>query len=115
MIRRSPKHLKILVFPKRGSHFQGPRVSKPQGQNKPPYPPRIPGGVPGEASPVGAGKGLWTQFWATLAFQSVTDGPPEKFWGTAGLKILRFVQFVAHMGAFGPLLVNLWSPAPPQT
>ena len=45
--------------------------------------------------------GLWVQFWATLAFQSVTDGPPEQFWDTAGLTNERFVQFAAHLGAFG--------------
>ena len=46
----------ILVFPRRGSHFQGPRVSKPHGQISPPYPPRIPGRGPGEAlwAPEGA-------------------------------------------------------------
>ena len=46
------------------------------------------------------------QFWATLAFQSVTDGPPEQFWDTAGLKNQRFVQFVPHLGAFR---VHFWS------
>ena len=57
-------------------------------------------------SPMDAWGCLWAQFWATLAFQSVTDGPPEQFWDTAGLKNLRFVQFVAHLGAFG---VPFWS------
>ena len=46
------------------------------------------------------------QFWATLAFQSVTDGPPEQFWDTSELKNQRFVQFVAHFEAFG---VHVWS------
>ena len=41
-------------------------------------------------SPVGAWGSLGAQFWATLAFQSVTDGPPEQFWDTAGLKNERF-------------------------
>ena len=52
-------------------------------------------------SPVDAWGALWVQFWATLAFQSVADGLSEQFWDTAGLKNLRLVQFVAHLGAFG--------------
>ena len=50
---------------------------------------------------MGAWGSLWVQFWATLSFQSVTDGPPEQFWDTAALKNQRFVQFVAHLGASG--------------
>ena len=46
------------------------------------------------------------QFRATLAFQSVTDGPPEQFWDTAGLKNEYFVQFAADLGALG---VHFWS------
>ena len=41
------------------------------------------------------------QFWVMFASQSVTDGPPEQFWDTAGLKTEHFVQFAAHLGAFG--------------
>ena len=64
-------------------------------------------------SPVGACGSLWVQFWATLAFQSVTDGSPEQFWDTARLNNLNFLQFVAHLGAFwGPLLVIFLSPEP---
>ena len=55
---------------------------------------------------MGAWGTLWVQFWATLAFQSVAHGPSEQFWDTAGLKNLRLVQFVAHLGAFG---VHFWS------
>ena len=50
---------------------------------------------------MGAWGGLRAQFWTSLAFQSVTDRPPEQFWDTSGLKNQRFVQFVAHLGAFG--------------
>ena len=50
---------------------------------------------------MGASGGLWVKFWATLAFQSVTDGPPEQCWNTTGLKNERFVQFAAQLAAFG--------------
>ena len=61
----------ILVFPRRGSHFQGPRVSKPQEQNKSPYPPRIPGGGPGGGlwAPGGAFGRNFGPLWPSKASQ----------------------------------------------
>ena len=56
--------------------------------------------------------GAWVAFgrnFGPLAFQSITDRPPEQFWDIAGLKNQRFVQFVAHLEVFGvhfgPILV----------
>ena len=41
-IRRSSKTIEIVVFPRRGSHFHGSRVSKLHIEKHPPYLPRMP-------------------------------------------------------------------------
>ena len=47
-IRRSSKTTEIIVFPRRGSHFRGSIVPKPQGEKEPRHPPRSPPVVPGD-------------------------------------------------------------------
>ena len=43
------KTAEIVVFPRRGARSGGSRVPKPQGKNKPPYPPRTSWGHLGDA------------------------------------------------------------------